>query len=334
MGKEMIRFALTVVVMKLFVLIVPVNAAQVYDLDSTQIEQIIVTAPHVRLNLTGQAGTGSALKVRTNNQNENRGSDWLHKVTKDGKTLKITIQGSDQKEDWGQIIPPLELQISGAAVKFQLHSRDAVVTVDQWNQDLDMQLIRGDMTIKNTQSNLKITQNRGQFNLTNHTGKSDLDFYNVQSKIQKIKGDLDIRSFQGDVFLEQIQGLVNLQIATGQLKAQELSSLRFDNNKATLNLSGITGRIDGVSQEGSVLLAIAKSSDVHMKTVKGRIQISGAQQSGAFIHLQAEDGEIVPPSEIKVYKNGPQKFAKGQLKGSDSGVRLNLRTSEGAIVFR
>ena len=317
-----------------FILLSQAHAAQVYDLDSSQIEQIIITAPHVRLNLNGQAGTGSQFKIKTNNQNESRGSDWQHKVTKDGKTLKIIILGSDQKEDWGQIVPPLEVQISGAAVKLQMNARDGIVVVDQWNQDLDLQLIRGDVTVKNTQSNLKVTQNRGQFNLNNHIGKCDLDFYNVQSKIQKLKGDLDLRSFQGDASLEQIQGLVDLQIATGQLKAQELSSLRFENNKATLNLAGISGRIDGVSQEGSVQLAIAKSSDVHMKTAKGRIQISGAQQSGAFINLQAEDGELTPPNEIKVYKNGPQKFAKGQLKGADSGVRLNLRTSEGSIVFR
>jgi hypothetical protein len=135
--------------------------------------------------------------------------------------------------------------------------------------------------------------------------------------------------------IEKSKGYLNLNTTQSVARVlQSSGTLQFENVKGNVITQAFSGRVDGQTGEGAVNIGIEPDTDVHVKSVCGRVSVQSVAGSGAFVYLLSGEGEITAPNEIPTGKSATEKTARGRLRGGEQKGSIVVRSREGSIVVK
>lgn len=297
------------------------NFARAEDISLSGMEKVILVSPQAVINLIPlAAGAQPLLRITS-------GNSQSFSSRTEGTTLKLIGSGSKSAT-----APKIDIYMNEVPV--EIHLVEGQVNLTKSNTPVLLEMQRGRVVGKDSRSSLQASILSGGIALTNHQNRVQAEIFKGDLTIKGMLGDLTAVLWQGEVFLEKIQGSLSLKQYQGNLKSVEGSgALFFEVGRATAQINGFKGRIEGSVQEGSVGLVAATEPEIHVKSEAGKVTVS-AGGTDSYVNISTEDGEIFPPSSLRVAKVKNTKVLKGKLKGSKAGGRIDVVAQSGQIFLK
>ncbi len=291
------------------------------DLPLTGTEKIILVSPQAVINVIPlAAGAQATLRITPS-------SSQSFSSRSDGTTLKVIGSGTR-----GATAPKIDIYIND--VPIEVHLIEGQVNLTKSNNPVTIELQRGRVVAKDSRSAIQASILSGGLSISNHQNRIQAEIFKGDLTVKGLSGDLNAVLWQGEVFLDKVQGSLNLKQYQGNAKSTEGSgSLVFEIGRANVSFNGFKGRVEGSSQEGTVNLTAGSEPEVHIKSQLGKININGGG-TNSFVSIITEDGEIFPPSSLRVAKVKNTKVLKGRLKGSKPGGRIEVVAQAGQVFLK
>lgn len=244
----------------------------------------------------------------------------------EGATLRVTASP-------GKVTAPVKVEILGDK-PLEVHLVDGQVSLGKTSAPVVAEIQRGRFAAKDSKSAIRISQLAGTIQISGQQNRLEIDL---------LKGDLSVKGMSGDLFLvgqnmdasiEKFTGASVLKQHQGSTKFVESGgSVQFEATSASLQFAKFKGRVEGVNTEGSVALTAAPEADASLRSVSGKLNISGGGTS-AFVALLATEGELTSSTSLRVGKLKTGKVVRGRLGGAQPGGRIEASTESGVISLR
>lgn len=291
------------------------------DLPLSGSEKIVLVSPQAVINVIPLAAGAQPLMRITATRDQSFSSRT------DGTTLKVT--GSGIK---GTASPKIDIYIND--VPIEIHLGDGQINLTKSNNPVVIEMQRGRVVAKDSKSSIQGSILAGGFQLTNHQNRVQAEVFKGDMTVKGMVGDLTVVFWQGDVNLEKIQGSVHLKQYQGNTKSVEgVGSFFFEIGKATAQVNGFKGRIEGNLADGVLGIVAGPEPEVHVKSQTGKVTISGAG-TNSLVSATTEDGDLFPPPSLRVGKVKGTKVVRGRLKGSKPGGRIEVVAQAGQIFLK
>lgn len=231
---------------------------------------------------------------------------------------------------WELVLPPVL-----ASVELRLWAGTLQVRQAQGNIFLQMQ--RGRVVLSGGSGQVQVHILKGDFQSTGFNGNLQLDFQAVNVGLRSFSGELEMEVFSGETKLEKTSGNLRLRQQQGSvnLAGGQTGTLRYEVWRANLSGSGLQGRIDGQSQQGSVQLALGSEAEVNLRSTEGRISVQIPASVPASLNLAVtEGGELSVPAPLRVQREGASKNLVSRLRSGEPKVSLFVRSKTGNVSVR
>lgn len=291
------------------------------DLQLAGAEKIILVSPQAVINVIPlAAGAQPILRITgTNTQSFSSRTD--------GNTLKVIGTGTR-----GNAAPKIDIYMND--VPIEIHLIEGQVNLSKSNNPVILELQRGRVLAKDSRSALQASVLNGGLTLTNHQNRVQVELFKGDLAVKGMVGDLSATVWQGDVVLEKIQGSLHLKQYQGNLKTIEGGgALFFEIGRANAQLNGFKGRVEGSLQEGNLGLVAALEPEIHIKSQTGKVTVAGGG-TASTVSVSTEDGDIFPPSGLRVARLKNTKIVRGKLKGTRPGGRIDVVAQAGQVYLK
>lgn len=295
--------------------------AQAQDLSLVGSEKVILVTPQAVINVVPlAAGAQPLMRISSN-------SSQSFSTRTEGATLKVIGSGSR-----ATTAPKIDIFVND--IPIEIHLGDGQLNLTKSNSPILLEMQRGRVVAKDSKSSIQSSILAGGLQLSNHQNRVQAEVFKGDISVKGMVGDLSLVFWQGEVTLDKVQGSVNLKQYQGNAKSTEgAGSLVFEIGKASAQLNGFKGRIEGSIQEGVLGVVAAAEPEIHIKSQTGRVTISGAG-TNSLVSASTEDGDIFPPSSLRVGKVKGTKVVRGRLKGSKPGGRIDVVAQGGQIFLK
>jgi hypothetical protein len=313
----------------------PAFAVLGFEVTPQEIDRIVVIGLESQVQLLGQPGAAK-LKVTGIDESSEPGHYALER--KD-RVLFIKMQEYGDKSEWKAALahPKTKriLEFAGASVPVEIQLREGQVIAQKWSRDLKVSMTRGKFTSTGGTGPLNVQLLKGDVLIQDQTSKVSVDMYRGQLTVKNLQGDLDGSVFAGGMTVEKSKGFLNINTTQSVARIlQSAGTLQFENVKGNVITQQFAGRVDGQTGEGAVNIGIVPDTDVHIKSISGRVTVQTVTGSGASVNLVTAEGEITAPNEVPQGKSATEKTARGRLRGGEQKGSIVVRSREGSIVVK
>lgn len=299
------------------------QAAQVYEWEVNPQTKLKVNLDKVKI--TFKEAPQKKFKMSWMNS-DNSGVSLL--VLREGDVYKIS------SSSFSSDTPVFNLEITGASLPTELAVKSGQIQISTWSKKIDYKCVDCKVNVQNMSGELAGYQLFGDFKAETNTGRMDLDFFSVATNISKSTSDVEIKKFKSDLSVSEVDGNVTVQEGFGVSKITKVGRVIINNQKGQVSANNVKDKVETVNAEGSVSLQIGEQKETLVKNGKGKVSFSDYAGKGILVDAKVDDGELYTPNEIKVYRLGTQKIARGPLKGTSKGQMIRVRSTEGLIQFR
>lgn len=294
---------------------------QAQELSLAGVEKLIIVAPFAHVNLV----SGAVGYVRASGSHQ---MSWSTRL--DNKVLRLIGSASGGAKPSASV----RVDVVGPGLPVEIHLSEGQIAANRWGQPVHVDLLKGKLTFKDSKANVTALVQTGSITLTEHQGTSRLELFRGDILAKNYVGDLEVSAFKVDTAIDKFQGLISLTQHQGNAKITGgQGTLRIDNSRANVAAKAFAGRVEGSTQEGSVVIMAAKEPEVHLKTQSGKITVS-APGSGALVSAVSEEGEVFGPPTLHLDKSKGARVLRGRLKGSGGGGRIELSAQAGSLTIR
>jgi hypothetical protein len=309
--------------------------AGVVEIPSDGVQRVILKGWDANVVVNPQA---SARTLRITGVDDSL-SPGLYIVERKGNQIEIHMNEWTSKNDWkGQLGKQKNhhaLELSGAPVALDIYLKDGQVHLSKLSKDTKVVLISGKVTSIDSQAPLEVFVHQGEINIQNQTGKLKIDQYQGVTTIKNLQADLELSAFNTIVDIEKSHGLLALNTQNSATKILGSSgTLQLDNGKGVITAQQFQGRVEGSTQEGALNLNLQAESEVHLRSLSGRVQVQLPPASGAALNLVSNEGEILVPENLKINRSATEKSFRGKLRGESQKDVVTVRSQEGSIVIK
>jgi hypothetical protein len=311
------------------------KAVLAFEVSPQDVDRIVVVGLEAHVTLTGQA---NAQKLRVVGIDETA-EPGQYSVDKKDRTVYIKMQEYSDKKEWKEALSkPTKkkmIEFVGSSVPVEIQVREGQVNSQKWTKEVKIALVKGKVISNGGTASLSIQIHNGDATVSDQSSKVIADIYKGQLVIKNLQGDLEGSVFSGGMNVEKSKGFlqINTSLATAKV-LQSSGTLQFENTKGTVITQQFAGRVDGQTADGAVSIGILPDTDVHVKSVTGRVSVLTTPGSGAFLSLTTAEGEITAPNEVKVNRSATEKTVRGRLRGGEQKGSIVVRSQEGNIVVK
>ncbi|MBK9322547.1 MAG: hypothetical protein IPM97_06275 [Bdellovibrionaceae bacterium] len=312
------------------------KAVLAFEVVPQDVDRIVVVGLDAQVQIQEQA---QAPKLRVTGIDE--GSDpGQYTLEKKGRVLFVKMQEYSDKKEWKEVLSKAPskkkvIDFTGASVPLDIQLREGQIHVQKWSKEIKVALVKGKFTSFGGGASLGVQIQNGDISIQDQNSKVFVDVYKGQVQIKNLNGDLEGNVFSGSLNVEKTKGFMQISSAQATTKITQSSGvLQFDTVKGIVITQQFTGRVEGQTIEGNVNLGINSDSDVHMKSLSGRVTIQTPPGSGTLLNLATTEGEISVPNELRVQRTATEKTVKGRLKGGEHKGTVVVRTQEGHIIVK
>lgn len=291
------------------------------DLSLVGTEKIILVSPQAVINVIPlAAGAQPVMKITST-------SSQSFSTRTESNTLKVIGSGSR-----ATAAPKVDIYVND--VPIEIHLGDGQVNLTKSNNPVLIEMQRGRVVARDSRSAIQSSILAGGLQLTNHQNRVQAEVFRGDMTVKGMAGDLTAVFWQGDVTLEKVQGSIQLKQHQGNTKSADGSgSFLFEIGKATAQINGFKGRIEGSMQEGVLGVVAAPEPEIHVKSQSGKVTISAAG-TNSLVTASTEDGDLFPPSSLRVGKVKGTKVIRGRLKGAKPGGRIDVIAQSGQVFLK
>lgn len=298
-------------------------------------DRLVIKGLEAHIQLTGLPG--KSLKITGVNDSDSAGS---YTVEKKNNTIEIKMNEYDSKRDWMNNLSlsgknAKKIEIAGLPIATEISLKNGSVVAQKWSKDLKANLTQGRFSSTDGAGSLKVYVQKGEVRITNHKGRVNTDSYSGLQNLKNISGDVEASQFAGQFSSEKTEGFFSLAMQQGTAKVnQGTGTLRFDNGKGTISVEQFKGRLEGETQEGAVNIKMTLDSEVDVKAKTGKVTVQTPANSGVRLNLLTTEGEIYAPKGIYVNKLPTEKNVRQRMRGDAQRGSIFVRSQEGTILVK
>ncbi len=298
-------------------------------------DRLVIRGLEAQIQLIGQPG--KSLKISGVNESDSAGS---YIVEKKNNIIEIKMNEYDSKRDWMNILPQAgknakKIEISGLPIATEIQLKSGSVVAQKWSKDLKVNMTQGRFSSTDGSGSLKVYVQKGEVRITNHKGRVSTDSYSGIQNLKNINGDVEASQFAGQFVAEKTEGFFSLTTQQGTAKvSQGVGTLRFDNGKGAFSVEQFKGRLEGETQEGAVNIKMTLDSEVDVKAKAGKVTVQTPANSGVRLNLLTTEGEIYAPKGIYVNKLPTEKNVRQRMRGDAQRGSIFVRSQEGTILVK
>lgn len=194
--------------------------------------------------------------------------------------------------------------------------------------------LRGKVNGRQWGEGARIFLQTGEVNCYRPTGGVEMESFGAKILVNDGRGPMKVRLFNGDLQMDRNEGGLFLDAFSSTAKINgHRGSLNLNWGKGDLNVTDFTGRVDGQSQSGQIVLGLKNESHVELQAGTGKVSVRLPPQSGSQINLRTNLGTLSVPEAVRSGREGRFKVARGRLTGGVKGSVV-IRSDEAAISVR
>jgi DUF4097 and DUF4098 domain-containing protein YvlB len=254
---------------------------------------------------------------------------------------QIEIRSRDQlnKTDFGKISADAnkkkyELWIPAMA-SLDFHLLEGNLVVSKLVKEGLLHIQKGKIVLNDMSGTWTLHAQKGDIVVHDSQGRVTVDSYGADIDMKNFTGDAEIANFTGDSNLDKLKGFLSLNQGSGATKVTGSSgTMQFEQARGTLKVQQFGGRVEGQSQEGVIVIALAAEADLHLRTQAGRINVTTVPNSGAALNIATQEGELYVPSYLKIARESGTKSLRNRLRGDIGKSSIFIRSQEGSIVIK
>ena len=144
------------------------------------------------------------------------------------------------------------------------------------------------------------------------SGEMSFTGFKGQLRVDNSRGSLVVRTFQVPMTISKFRG-----------------RLHFRQEKGGVYLKGMTGSVDGYSQEGEIR-GLIYPKEVNIETKTGKIHLD-MPHSRAWVRADTWEGRLWTPSYFNRIRTGGMDRAQGRLRGGKKTGNVSLKSRSGSI---
>lgn len=312
-----------------------IAGAASFEISVQEGDRLIIRGLEAQITMTGQPG--KSLKITGVNDSDSPGS---YTIEKKNNIIEVKVNEYDSKRDWMNILPQIgknakKIEVSGMPVAAEVQLKSGSVVAQKWNKELKVNLTQGRFSSTDGSGSLKIYVQKGEIRIANHKGRVSTDSYSGIQNLKNINGDVEASQFSGQFVSQKTEGFFSLATQQGAAKVNEGSgTLRFENGKGTLSVEQFKGRLEGETMEGAVNIKMTLDSEVDVKAKTGKVTVQTPANSGVRLNLLTTEGEIFAPKGIYVNKLPTEKNVRQKMRGDAQRGSVFVRSQEGTILVK
>jgi hypothetical protein len=302
-----------------------------WEFPSSVINEVLVTGSGVNLQVN-QGPADSTIKVTVGGSQENQ---WLSSV--DGNRIKVqnlgTFNNSNNSGSSGGQETNIQIQLPPGK-KMIIGLNEGRVNLGPQVGSLFIRILKGQVTAQKTTEILQIFIQKGNVVVESHQGDLKIESYAAKIMVKNSQGSLDITNFMGETILEKPNSRVNIQSRFGNAKILgSKAGVNFDWGQGQLSVVELAGRCEGNLENGSLIVNALVDSEIEVNAIKGKVQVSLPNSSGAWLNLRTSSNELIAPSPLKSAKDAKYSFIKGRLSGTNKGSVI-IHGEETSVIVR
>lgn len=246
----------------------------------------------------------------------------------DSKLFQNLAEGTKDapKEKLILKVPVLPLFISG---------NDLDISLENIRSPAKIMIFKGSVKGFKTQGELRVFLNTGELSLDTHMAPLFFNGSQVKVGIKNSHSDIKVSNYAGAVNLEKNTGHISIFNYRGNISLKEIAgSSQIELSKGTVSVAQSQGRHDIVTDEVNVDLKATKESDFNVKMKNGKLSYASTGVGGVWLNLNSKEGDIYLPAPLKPQKVKAGTFYKGRTSGQKSAARLEAKSVNAAIIVR
>ena len=201
---------------------------------------------------------------------------------------KLYAQNQNDANKYNEGTRP-QITVTGSAVLLNANTNGAGDHAVQSDLDifvprdavLDIAGRRGDVSVKDRKSDVKINLQRGDVTLDDVSGSAKLSMDKGSVRASKIAGDLDIQGKIDNVTIDEVAGAVHLNGDFFQdMRLSKIAkTVTFKSARSDMEIASVPGEIEisTDSVRGNDLSGpsrvVTRSKDIHLEDIKGDLQV-------------------------------------------------------------
>jgi hypothetical protein len=230
---------------------------------------------------------------------------------------------------------PSKVDLIVPAGPLEIHAYDGSIVINRHSGDEIIHLQKGKIILKDTQGQTMLHSQKGEVLTVNHNGKLIIDSYMSAVTVKDLNGDLELQTFAGECTIDKAKGFLNLSIGQGSAKViASQGSMAFEMGKGSLLSQQFQGRIDGITQDGPVTVALSKDSEVSLKSQSGKVTVQSPPGGGTYVSVVNQEGDIFAPNYLKINRDGGVKILRGRIKGEVQKGSIVVRSQDGPVIIK
>lgn len=276
------------------------------------------------------------LSIQVDQRNTRTQGDWNLSMERMGQEIQIEVFSVGNMNQWKKDLdkeqwPRYDIVIRGPSLPVLASWRQGFVQVVGWQDKIDLSLLNGKLSVKETSAELIIQGARLDFDLTKHQGKVRFVADKGEIKLESCQGEMDLQLMEGRARLIDFQG----QLSWNSERAK-FSSLRgggdwqLISQKGPVEISQFKGELKGQGEKALWKVQAAETSEVDIRSASGPVKVHW-KKGAAKAFLSSQSGYISAPRSTKVRKdlNGVSswlsQWGEGQLG------QIFVKTQTGSI---
>ena len=276
------------------------------------------------------------LSIQVDQRSSRTQGDWNLSMERMGSEIQIEVFSVGNMHQWKSDLnreqwPRYDIVIRGPSLPVLASWRQGFVQVVGWQDKIDLSLLNGKLSVRDSKAELSIQGAQLDFDLSQHQGKV---------RFVADKGDLRVASSQGDLDLQLMDGQVRIFDFLGQLKWNSERALfvsqrgggawQLTSQKGPVEISQFKGQLKGQGEKALWKVQVAELSEVDIRSNSGPVKLQW-RKGAAKAFLSSQSGSINAPRSTRVRReqNGVSswlsQWGEGQLG------QIFVKTQTGSI---
>lgn len=319
----------------LMMLVTVPSLAGVVEIPAKDIQRLVVKGWEAQVKLVASPQSRS-IRISGVEDVINPG---VYIVEKKGAVVEVHMTEWNSKTDWKDFLSqkrkPVVIEITGPSVPVEVYLKAGSVQLNQWQRDSKLTVLQGKVTATGGAGNLEVNLPHGELQVQQHSGKMKVDQYQGHIVIKNLQGDMELTAFASPVTVEKSKGHLSFNTQNSTVKVlQSAGTVSLENGKGTVNLQQFQGRVDGSTQEGSLIMTLMPDSEIHLRSQSGRVQVQIPRGMGAALNVISQEGDIALPGALKATRTSTERSFRGRTAGGEQKLSINIRSQEGSIVIK
>lgn len=307
-------------------------------------EILQISLPKANVNLHGEAG--ASLTIRWHKAPSERLNPVLKKLverltlhlSRDGGRIILEPEGNFDPKEWlllaSKDAPELVLDLGVPQGSIQVGIKTGTLRATELRSKLDVTMNQGQIGITKSIGEVRASLQKGELKVENHQGFIRASTSEARVVLNTIEGDTELYLQNGDSSVQSLTG--SLTLVAGNASHQVSKSTGkadIQIRRGSLSMLAHEGSLRVKAEDAGVNVQLAGLADANLESKSGTISVKPPDNSGAFVRVQSDEGQVMVPEFLQPTHSGENKIYSGRLKGAEKGS-IHLHSATGALRVR